>query len=310
MISENLKKYLSLAIWELLFSGIYMAYESTLQNTDQNDVVSKVYIVELIINVMLLVVLVKIFQMGIVGVAWSMILTKAIKLFYIFPQYKMGYQICFANLKRSILLLLKVSIPILIETFLWNACSTMIMGTVGHLFLNDITIYSIFSSSLYVLIVPIEAFTKLVKIYTGQLFGKESPHYIKKQVGVLICINQIVIAAVLFATAAYYLNISFFYSNFSDAMFEETYKIIPLILLYTIIKGENEIISNGVLQTGLDNIFKCICEGIIVAGTYGILLWASKETLSFIFGILIVIEGIRLLVVSLRVRTNKWLNFL
>lgn len=307
LISNQVKKYLLWAIWELFFSGIAMVYESALQNTDQNKTVSKSYILELFINIITLVFLVKIVNMDVVGVAMASLITKVVKCVYVKQKYKFGYRISDCKILSSSKIIVNISAPILIETLLWNAGSILVMGKVGRLTITDIAIYSVFNSSLYVLFVPIEAFSKAVKVYIGQLFGNSKSTYIKKEVNNLIYINQFIIMGTIVATVIFWKNIELFYSGISVDAINISNQLLGLIVIYIILKGENELISNGILMTGLDNSFKCFIE-VLVLISMCLTFFVIKLDLFRMFSILVSMEFLRLIAFTLRMITNKWLK--
>lgn len=307
LIANRVKEYLLWAIWELLFSGIAMVYESVLQNTDQNKAVSKSYILELFMNIITLVFLVKIINMDVSGVAVASLITKAVKCVYMKRKYKFGYRISGRKILSSSKRIVNISIPILIETLLWNAGSTLVMGRVGQLTLTDVAIYSVFNSSLYVLFVPIEAFTKAAKVYIGQLFGNSKSDYIKNKVNNLLCINQLIIMGTLIATVVFWNNIKLFYSSLSGDAIDTANQLVGLIVIYIILKGENELISNGILRTGLDNSFKCFIE-VLVLISMCLVFSVIKLDLFRMFSILVSMELFRLIAFTLRMVTNKWLE--
>jgi len=306
MIADRLRTFLMISIWELIFSGIAMVYESVFQNTNKNKIVSRVYLMELIVNIGLVFLLVELISMGIAGVAVASLLTKLLKFMYLFINYELGYAIRKKQIWKQISQILRVATPILIESFLWNIGSMIIVHSIGRLSVSEVTVYSVFVSTLYVLIVPVEAYARTIKVYLGQLFGK-SNEIARLEIKNLIRLNQVAIFLVIIATILYFFNVEHFYRSIEGDTSNLFIQLLPLMLIYIIFKCQNELVSNGLLQVGLDNTFKCIFECIVIATTYLLLLVLNEDIFS-IFLVLVIIEIIRFVVLSVRAYGGKWLK--
>lgn len=306
-VGEEMGSYLQIALPGHTVGAIAMVYEVVLQSTGRGKIVLYSYALELVAKIFFNAFFVFVLGSGVTGVAISLLIAKVMRLGFFMAYYRDGYTRPSKLVLGDVRAIGREALPLGTSVLLWNASTVVVSSGFGHLDVASFTAYSLLGNALYLLLIPVEAFTKTAAILVGRLLGRSALDDSDTRVRIRQCLltGQVITVASVVAACGYMLATPVIHPALSEDAYSRVTSISMIFGLYVLTKCLTDMVSEGVLRAGLDNRFLAMVELICLPFTWMIFHYLNYD-LVYGYSYVLLLEAVRAAAVFWRVHGSSW----